>query len=673
MIKTLSQRTLWYGRRLSSMSGRELGHRVEEQAKRAVARFRTPSFDVGGVDRLPVLPELRDGLAAFAGDAHLRDAIAAAADRAESGRFALLGVEWPTMPPGPARWHLDPTTGRSWPAADYCFSIPYRHAPGMGDVKYVWELNRLPHVQALAAAAVLEGDAGRARRCAAEIDSWIDANPPFRGVNWASGIELALRSVSILFAVTLLGDDAFSPRQRRRILATLAAHGYWLFRYPSRFSSANNHLVAEAGGLFLLGTLASGLDGATAWAAYGREVLTAEAGRQIHADGVGAEQSPTYTAFTLEWLLLCGTVARRLGRDFPAAYWERIAAAAAFLRAITDAGGNQPRIGDDDEGRVLAGVTGANPVGGILSAVAHATGRTELAPPVAAPDLRDLVFGPALSHAQGPAAFRCFRDGGYAVARTGDGAGECLMVFDHGPLGYLSIAAHGHADALALWCHVGGVPVLADAGTYLYHAGGRDRDHFRGTPAHNTLSVAGADSSRMAGAFNWSEKAQTRLVDCAGDADAWVAEAEHDGFRRRFGVSHRRRVAQLRPGVFTVEDRLVGPGGPVPVEIGFLAHPEIDVIGADRRWQFVRDGRTILTIDHDGPLDGAVVTGAETPPRGWYSPCFGSKTPTARLTFTGTLATDTPCAFHLTVDGSPGAATAMDGAPSASPPRTVDA
>ncbi|MFG3757212.1 heparinase II/III-family protein, partial [Klebsiella pneumoniae] len=80
------------------------------------------------------------------------------------------------------------------------------------------------------------------------------------------------------------------------------------------------------------------------------------------------------------------------------------------------------------------------------------------------------------------------------------------------PLGYLSIAAHGHADALSLLLHLDGQPVLVDAGTYLYHAGGAVRDRLRGTAAHNTLCLDGADQSQIAGAFNWRHAAKAQLI-----------------------------------------------------------------------------------------------------------------------------------------------------------------
>ena len=206
------------------------------------------------------------------------------------GHVALLGQTWPAQQ-GTARFHLDPATGNSWPHDTYCFDIDYRHDRSLGDIKYVWEFNRLQYLQPVAALAAHDRDDELADFCLAEIESWIDANPPFLGVNWASGIELALRLVSILVVLGLIGTEVFSPRIRRKIRACLAAHAYWLARYPSRHSSANNHTIAEAGALFLLGTLSPelGSGGVTETA---RALLIDQVERQIHATASAPSSRP---------------------------------------------------------------------------------------------------------------------------------------------------------------------------------------------------------------------------------------------------------------------------------------------------------------------------------------------------------------------------------------------
>ena len=480
----------------------------------------------------------------------------------------------------------------------YCFDIDYRSERRLGDVKYVWEFNRLQFLQPVAALAAYDRDDSLADFCLAEIESWIDANPPFLGVNWASGIELALRTVSILLVLGLIGTERVQPALRRKIRACLAAHAYWLARYPSRHSSANNHLVAEAGALFLLGTLAPEL-GIAREAEAARALLIEQVERQIHEDGVGAEQSPTYTAFTLEWYLLCLHVAERAGRPFPAGVTRRLAAAGKFLRSITDEGGHVPRIGDDDEGRVIATAPAreADYVSSVLGCLAASLDRADLAPPVVRTALRNLYLGlPAPCRAV-PDGAALFAEGGYSVFRRTISGRKTLMVMDHGPLGHLSIAAHGHADALALWLHIGDQPVLVDAGTYLYHSGGAWRDRLRGTPLHNTLNLDERDSSRIAGPFNWGRRATASLLAWKDTKQEAYARARHDGYRASHGLLHERQLIAHERG-FTVRDALIaGANEPssadqLPfVEIAFLVHPDLDVRVCGRSAVILRAGR----------------------------------------------------------------------------------
>src|SRR6185369_3011851 len=152
-----------------------------------------------------------------------------------------------------------------------------------------------------------------------------------------------------------------------------------------------------------------------------------------------------------------------------------------------------------------------------------------------------------------PIGVRHFDDGGYTVFRPYVKNREIMLVMDHGPLGYLSIAAHGHADALSVWLHVDGQPVFVDAGSHLYHSAGISRDYFRSTPAHNTLCIADTSASTPAGNFNWSHKANVRVLSKSGHE----VLAEHDGYKKKFGITHQRRL-QLTENGFTIEDMLQG-------------------------------------------------------------------------------------------------------------------
>ncbi|OKO87295.1 hypothetical protein AC629_14505 [Bradyrhizobium sp. NAS80.1] len=421
------------------------------------------------------------------------------------------------------------------------------------------------------------------------IESWMQANPPFEGINWTNGIEAASRVASLLVVLALV-DTKLRRRLDPLARRFLSAHVYWIARYPSLHSSANNHRVAELAALFLAGTCAPGLPGAKRYLADGRRDLEQAVLDLFHPDGVGAEQSPTYAAYSLEWFALASLAADKRGTPFSATFHSRLHAAASHLRWMMDDGGRLPRIGDDDEGRVLASCLQREDryVASVVALLARWLGDPTLQPPASDPHLRDrlplrranasatvraecrLAEDPGTSTTQ----IKAFGQGGYTIARTGTPHGSLVTVFDHGPLGFGPIAAHGHADALAIWLHWGDEPILIDAGTYLYHSGGVDRDLFRGTGVHNTLEVEGADQSVIAGPFNWSSHARALVI----ERTASGLIGEHDGYFRRFGVIHRRALFFER-NMLVIEDRLVGRPSKTPLRwsIGFLLAPHVAI------------------------------------------------------------------------------------------------
>jgi hypothetical protein len=79
-----------------------------------------------------------------------------------------------------------------------------------------------------------------------------------------------------------------------------------------------------------------------------------------------------------------------------------------------------------------------------------------------------------------------------------------------------------------MWASLDGKPLLIDAGTYAYHEDPAWRDHFRSTPAHNTLTLDGRNQSEIQGAFLWGRKARSRFV--AHDLrEGWV-EGETEAY-----------------------------------------------------------------------------------------------------------------------------------------------
>lgn len=626
--KSPLQKLLWYGNRLAAMSAREICFRINEKLKREKDRHLPPILPAQTYDRLPVIPNLYEKIS----ECHIPEKLIAEWEELYTqscrGDFFLLARKWPDCQIA-KKWHIDPVTGKYWPDDKYCHDINFRHNHEYGDVKYVWELNRLQYLQPLAALALKRNDAIIFNFCISEIESWIDNNPPYSGINWASGIELAMRLTTIFFVTSLAGEHV-TQVQREKIWQTIQTHAIWLARYPSRFSSANNHLAAEGLGLFMAGALCPELENSLSWKTEGWKLLCDTAVNQILPDGTGAEQAISYTAFTLEMLMLGLVIARACNMEIPEYYMQRVETSGEYLRWFTDCKGNHPLIGDDDNARVIGHYSHSEKyVSSILGCIAAITERGDLTPSGSQPHLRNIIFGFAPYAIEAQKGVRSFNDGGYTVGRHKAQGKEIVLAIDHGPLGYLSIAAHGHADTLAVWLHINGQPVLVDSGTYLYHSGGKWRNYFRATAAHNTLCVEKSGSSVMSGAFNWSRKAKPNLLFTEYGENYWRLSAEHDGYKNKFGVLHRRNLEVTPDKGFTIEDTLIGKRSRY-VDIGFAIHPSLQVIATGNNIEISMDGEIFLKLTHESCL-------AQSIEENWYCPRFGEKLPARRIVFSGVL------------------------------------
>ncbi len=660
-------RARWFASRLAVMPLAEFPHRFAEARRRMIWR-RDPTgwraFEGIGDGALADLAALRARLAGIAA-LNTHQHVAQSVRWSCEGQFTFLGEVWPHIASmsgeplqiPPAFWFYDPITGRSWPdQATSSFDIDVRSTGiDIGDVKYVWEANRLQMLHPFAAAMAQAQDQKTRRIIFAILESWAAANPPYRGVNWRSGLELALRLVSILLVVASMPPSTLCAEQRVLIRRMVVAHAQYLAAFPSLYSSANNHRVAEGLGLFLAGLMLPDCDAAHEWHEQGRKILEAEAVRQICADGGGVEQSPTYQAFTMEMLALAVSLANDMGKPLDPEVIARLVRGAEFLSWLADENGFVPAIGDDDEGRVIAQLPDREPryVASVIAAVAGLALRDDLATAAHDPHLRDALFASPQTSSVARRTLRVFEQSGLSVVNDWISGRRIHLVFDHGPLGLAPLAAHGHADALAIWLTIDDEPIFIDAGTYLYFSGGKVRAGLRESLAHNTLAIDGVSHSRVATAFTWATMASGRLVTAAQGPSWWMVGA-HDGYRKRFGVRHVRRVAR-RDSNLTIDDRLIGSRRPRAVTLRFLCHPRVAVA--------INDGCVTIS-GRCGPLCRIV------PPSGFgvevaealHSQCFGHVASAPQLVFAGELADDAATTMIEIADPATADALACDGA-----------
>src|SRR5262249_21366163 len=173
--------------------------------------------------------------------------------------------------------------------------------------------------------------------------------------------------------------------------------------------------------------------------------------------------------------------------------------------------------------------------------------------------------------------------------------GRLRLTMDVGPLGYLSTAAHGHADALAVTLSADGHELIIDPGTASYYGKPAWRGVHRGTRAHPPVCVDGVDQSVIGGPFYWRRHACATVH--AVDLDRGIVDAEHDGYCRfDHPVVHRRWLI-APPGHATVAVVDMVDGQSLhDVAVSWPLHPELDVRVADDGHRVSRDGLPVLQL-----------------------------------------------------------------------------
>jgi hypothetical protein len=486
--------------------------------------------------------------------------VADARERALSilaGRYDMLGyrqLEWGAAPD----WHLDPVSGRRAPVR-YWADIDYLD-PVTGDHKVIWELNRHQHWLVLGRAFRLTGEERFREMFVSQLQHWLTANPPLVGVNWASMLELALRSLSWLWALAFFStdDDRSEVPWTVDLLVGLDRQLLQIERHLSRYFSPNTHLTGEALALYVAGQSLPELAASPRRAALGRAVLLEEIHRQIAPDGGHRERSCHYQRYSTDFYLLAAAVARRSHDSAAHAFEDAARRQARCLRALCDNRGHRPFIGDDDGGQLF-------PVCGRPSEDCSDT----LAIAAALLDDRALATGPVPEEAHwlgltvpAHSIVPDTRDDmpsvvlpetGYCVSRTRDGH---HLIFDVGPHGFLN-GGHAHADALSTTLSVHGIPLLVDPGTATYTMDASVRDRFRSTAMHNTVVVNGTPQSVPRGPFHWRTVAHgsARLTWIAAGCEYF--EGTHDGYAP---IVHTRSILALHGVGWFIVDTLSGSG-----------------------------------------------------------------------------------------------------------------
>ena len=652
----------WYARRLGRMSPAEVVWRARDKALQAAwsARQVRKGQPLQGRPTLAGQPAftavLPPGTAVGVPDP-ARFAVLAAADRLLGGEWEVLGVARTDLTA--PDWFFDPVTGRRAPADRYAFRINHRSEDVTGNIKQIWEISRLQHLTLLATAWFLSQDDAYAERVAEQLRSWWEENPFLSGANWTSGIEVGIRLISMAWIRRLLDGwprvaDLFERNENA--LAQIRWHQQYLAAFRSRGSSANNHVIAEAAGQLVASCAFPWFPESARWRAKSARLLERELARNTFSSGINRELASDYQSFVAELGLLAAMESEFAGHPVDAATWQCLCAMVDSGAALLDTALRPPRQGDGDEGRaLLLDAPMANRWPSLLAVGGGIFGRLGWWPQTA-PDVSSTLIRALHADARqvsGRPASRPWRfpDAGTTLLRTnGDRDPEIWCRCDGGPHGFLSIAAHAHADALSVEVRYGGVDVLADPGTYCYQGDPAWRTYFRSTIAHNAVEVAGRSQSVEGGPFLWLSHANAREIEVMdiGDAAEWTAE--HDGYRSLGAAVRHRRCVRLDRATRSIDivDEISGPGHDVRVafHLGPDVAADLDDASALLRWTG-EHGPVRARLELPRALRWTLHRGQTDPILGWYSCGLGRLAPAITLVGRGTSEPTRPLTTRL--------------------------
>lgn len=574
--------------------------------------------------------------------------------------FAFADGPSDPTPDGLTDWHRCELTGSRAdenliPTPDFCPPAE------TGELRAIWEKSRHHHTTVLALAYALTGDSRYAVGAAARIADWLGANPPQRGVNWASGLELGLRLMSWAWCYELLRPHPdwgtwFGPESP--LWPSLHGHQVSLeaFGAGGPQGSDDSDLLGGLAGQYVASVTWPVFPESARWQREAKQALTRAATLQFFESGVSRERGLGAHVFATEVLLLPALLGERNGDAFDPAYLARVARAIAVAGRLRGVDGASSHVGNVEERLSVQ----LEPRGGSRVDWLLRVGRDWLGVPVPEPHGgrlgATLLLGdrrvPLHADPGSPNSSFAYPDAGLFVLASGAGTGHPVRVLTYaGLLSSSALDGRGHTDALSFTLAVGPQAVVVAPDTSTFHTDAGWQRHFRSTAAHNTVEVDGQNQG-VCISTPWTRQvgAVAQLWESWEDGARLVAS--HDGYAGLIGAPVHHREFELRGHFLSVTDHLAGQGHH-DLRLHLHLHPDCEVhpesghtwrvtwSGGGLRLRFDERLRVTLGVGEHNPASGS-------PPLGWYAPRSGVRwaSPSLRATLTATL----PVTLHTTLE-----------------------
>lgn len=471
----------------------------------------------------------------------------------------------------PIDWQIDFKSGYRWPENTFYKCLKYAPEPG-ADVKVSWELSRMQHLIGLALAFRVTGAARYAQEIIAQLVDWILSNPYKFGVNWQCTMEVAIRVANWTVAVELISNylDKLTFEGKKRFeelfLSSLYQHGDFIIHNLeiNRINGQrNNHYLANIAGLLVLSVATEDIfKEAAEWKRFAIEELKREISFQVYPDGTNFEASTCYHRLALElffypvwWLVIHhelfnkGNYQEVASEVFGEEFMEKLYKMFEAVLYLLKPNGRLPQIGDNDNGQffklyprevldmryllALGAVFFREPRFKISELFQTDEDIAELMLLYGEEGLE--IWNKLAGNEISDIKSRSFPDSGWYIMRNG----MDYVIISCGPNGKTGTGGHTHNDKLSYEFMRDGKDIVVDPGSYVYTPLPEERNRFRSTAYHNTISLEGKEQNRFVRLFAMEENAIARCLRFGENEQEIFFEGVHSGFNP---VVHRRRI-----------------------------------------------------------------------------------------------------------------------------------
>lgn len=384
---------------------------------------------------------------------HDHQTLFAKADTIANGRVELFERDYPMIDWGETQF---PT---SWKTAFYD-DIPIiwstnEHALVQPDVKLPWEYARFNYVFTLGMAykaAYAVDNTTRAQSYSTtfvtNITNWLDHNPYMIGITWKCPMDVAIRAINLIYGVCFFYQETRIPDLFwQRLFCSLRNHLHYLEHNLELSDKPNNHLLADLLGALFLTLFFKPLPGFAQRYEQMLEAFVDQINHQVMPDGTAYEGSTAYHRLDTEMVLHALILCKAYGLD-KHLLEEKFRAMSNFLNDCTLASGTIVQIGDNDSGKIVAGL---------------------------------------ITHPQKINLASTYKDFGLSIIRHND----WHITFRHPTYTSAQPTGHFHQDYLSITLALNDIPFIVDPGSYTYTPNGWARNAFRSINKHNTFFVAG--------------------------------------------------------------------------------------------------------------------------------------------------------------------------------------